>query len=128
MIPPKAARWIFIALGVVALVSLAMAVKSCSGAQRRAAEAQAGQVRAEGQVKAATDATGLTANAMEAAAESKDLGRESEDVIRKAPGADAPVDPALATAARRRLCLRPANVRKSSCVALLKDDPRPAPR
>lgn len=115
------------AIGLLALIAI-LGVKGCSASLRKAAEAQTGQVRAEGQVKAATDATGITANAMDEAAASVQLGRESRDVIQSAPGAKAPVDPALSAAARRRLCLRTVNRDKPSCIALLQADPAATPR
>ncbi|MDX3885974.1 MAG: hypothetical protein QHC65_16240 [Sphingomonas sp.] len=111
--------WIIVALCALAALALWIGPRSCAAAKREAAAAKVGQAVAEGQVKAATDATGITANAMEAAAASDKLGRETADVIRSSPGADAPVDPALNAAIQRRLCLRDAYRDTARCVALL---------
>ncbi|ARS29094.1 hypothetical protein [Sphingomonas sp. KC8] len=114
-------RRIWIIAGLVALLAVALWIgpRSCASAERSAAIAAAGQARAEGQTRAATDATAITATSMEAAAASDQLGRDTADVIRATPGAAAPIDPAVNAAALRRICLRAAYRDQPRCVALL---------
>ena len=73
-------------------------------APQRAATARAGQVLAEGRAAAGADAVEVTANRSATEGDIDAITRTNTDAIRKASGADAPVDPALAAAGRRGLC------------------------
>jgi len=80
-------------------------------AETRLATGQAGAALASGQ-----DAANSIGNRMDADAATDALTRENDYAIRTAPGADAPVDPALRDAALRGLCRRAAYRRDPKCL------------
>ena len=79
--------------------------------EARLAAGQAGAALASGQ-----DAANTIGNRMEADAATDTVTRENDHAIRTAPGAGAPVDPALRDAALRGLCRRAAYRRDAKCV------------
>lgn len=120
----RALNWpnVFIALAVVILVgSLGWGLWDLLQAPGRAKAAQAGQVIAEGQAASGREAVGVVSNRAATEAATDVITRTNADEIRKAPGADAPVDPALAAAGRRSLCKRKAYSHDPLC--LLHPDP-----
>ena len=80
-------------------------------AEARLATGQASAALASGQ-----DAANIIGNRMEADAATDTVTRENDHAIRTAPGADAPVDPALRDAALRGLCRRAAYRHDAKCV------------
>lgn len=81
---------------------------------------QAAETKVEGamsgaRAKAGTDAGRIVDDAHAAQTASEDLTRKNADEIRKAPGADAPIDPRLNDAGRRGLCNRPAYRGRPEC-------------
>ena len=80
-------------------------------AEMRLAAGQAGAALASGQ-----DAGNAIGNRMDADAATDTITRENDHAIRTAPGADAPVDPALRDAALAGLCRRAAYRRDPKCV------------
>ena len=85
--------------------------------ETRLATGQAGAALASGQ-----DAANSIGNRMDADAATDTVTRENDHAIRTAPGADAPVDPALRDAALRGLCRRAAYRHDPKC--LQHPDPR----
>jgi hypothetical protein len=75
------------------------------------AAGQAGAALASGQ-----DAANTIGNRMDADAATDTVTRENDHAIRTAPGADAPVDPALRDAGLRGLCRRAAYRLDPKCV------------
>jgi len=86
-------------------------------AEASLATGQAGAALASGQ-----DAANTIGNRMEADAATDTVTRENDHAIRTAPGADAPVDPALRDAALRGLCRRAAYRHDPKCLQHV--DPR----
>ena len=85
--------------------------------EARLATGQAGAALSSGR-----DAANTIGNRMEADAATDTITRENDHAIRTAPGADAPVDPALRDAALRGLCRRAAYRHDPKC--LQHADPR----
>jgi len=122
MIPDR--RLIIAGLAVLALVLLLAAfgwhewrVTRTAKAEARLATGQAGAALASGR-----DAANMIGNRMDADAATDTVTRENDHAIRTAPGADAPVDPALRDAALRGLCRRAAYRHDPKC--LQHADPR----
>ncbi|MEN2791538.1 hypothetical protein ABC974_18025 [Sphingomonas oligophenolica] len=86
-------------------------------AETRLAAGQAAAALASGR-----DAGNAIGNRMDADAETDTITRENDHAIRTAPGADAPVDPALRDAGLAGLCRRAAYRRDPKC--LQHADPR----
>ncbi|MFS0736914.1 hypothetical protein ABC347_07680 [Sphingomonas sp. 1P06PA] len=118
----RIARWIILAVLVVGIIFY---LRSCGAEKPRqeAAQAQADTARADGQVKAATDATGITADVLTNSAAIDQQTRESENAIRRAPGAEAILDVGVADAGRRAVCMRRAAARDPVCARLLNPGP-----
>jgi hypothetical protein len=93
--------------------------RACASMKRKLADQKVNTARAEGQVKAASDATVITADALTNAAATDDQTRSNEREIRAAPGADTPVAADTNSAGIRALCLRPTYRDKPRCVAML---------
>lgn len=122
MIPDR--RLIIAALIAVALfIGLALfgwhewSVSRNAKVETRLATGQAGAALASGQ-----DASNVVGNRMDADAAEDTTTRENDHAIRTAPGANAPVDPALRDAALRGLCRRAAYRDNPKC--LQHADPR----
>lgn len=109
------------ALGVGLVILLTMTAGG--RARQDAARSKAGLVIAQGSTKAATDATTVVIDQNAAENASADLTRRNDAEIRKAPGADAAVQPGVDLAGRRALCLRRAYIDQPACKQLL--DARP---
>lgn len=105
-------------MAAIFLLVCALGVAACDllNAPGRAKQAKAGQVIAEGQLAAGRDAVAITTAAGAREAQADNITRSNADEIRKAPGADAPIDPALAAAGRRGLCKRKAYRDRPECV------------
>lgn len=103
MIPREIRAAFYIGAMIVLLIFIVLALSWCSERQRGKREG-AGRVIAEGQTAAGRDAVGITAADAKADVATANINRENENDIRNAPGADTPVDPALAAAGRRGLC------------------------
>lgn len=84
-------------------------------ARVRANLAAAEAVQAQGQAAAGRDAVAIVtaASGRDSAADRQTL--ENRDAILAAPGAAAPVDPAVGAAGRRAICLRPSARRLADC-------------
>jgi hypothetical protein len=109
-------RWV-VGIGLALfLLAVIGGVRSCQMASTAKTEAklsanQAGAALASG--KDAVDTLGKTAAAE---ANTDTITEENERAIRQAPGADAPVDPAVHDAGLRSLCRRAAYRGKPECV------------
>jgi hypothetical protein len=79
--------------------------------ETRLATGQAGAAIASGQ-----DAANTVGNRMDTDAATDTITRENDNAIRNAPGASAPVDPALRDAALRGLCRRAAYRGDARCL------------
>lgn len=125
LIPGGRAAQIAVAAALAAIVALAVwFILTEPGRQRhKAAEAKAGALQAQGQAAAARDASAITASTLTASAAVDDQTRKNADAISAAPGASAPVDPRLADAGLRALCLRHAYAGHPRCHALLGPGP-----
>jgi hypothetical protein len=94
-----------IALGAALLVLwIALVARNAITAPQKAAAARAGQVLAQGRAAAGADAVEAVSNRSTAEAGIDAIKTGNDHAIRTAPGADAPVDPALAAAGLRGLC------------------------
>lgn len=101
------------------LLVLWLAMSAGGRARQDAARSKAGLVIAQGGTKAATDATSVVIDQNAAENASADLTRKNDAEIRKAPGADAAVQPGVDLAGRRALCLRNAYRDQPACKQLL---------
>ena len=122
MIPDR--RLIIAALAALALIILLVLfgwhewrVSRTAHTETRLAAGQAGAALASGQ-----DAANIIGNRMDADAGTDPVTRENANAIRNAPGASAPVDPALRDIALRGLCRRAAYRHDPKC--LQHADPR----
>lgn len=79
-------------------------------------EARLGRNQAEAALEAGRDAVETTSGQAKAERADDKLSEENEDAIQSAPGADAPVDPALRGAALRSLCKRRVYLNHPKCV------------
>ncbi|MDQ0462645.1 hypothetical protein QO010_000393 [Caulobacter ginsengisoli] len=87
-------------------------------ARARTNLAAAEAIQAQGQAAAGRDAVAIvTASAARDAATDRQT-QENRDAILAAPGASAPVDPAVGAAGRRAVCLRHASRRLPECQPL----------
>ncbi len=104
-------------IGAIILIGLIMiSFSQCSKARVAGAETRVATKQGE-----ATSANGSDAIATVGAAQRRDetistITEENDRAIKSAPGADAPVDPAVAAAGRRGLCRYAANRGKPECV------------
>lgn len=114
------------AAGLVLLMLLASAwwlATEPGRARARADEAQVQAVQAQSQAAAGRAAVAIvTASAARDAATDRQT-QENRDAILAAPGATAPVDPAVGAAGRRAVCLRQSARRLPQCQPL--QPPRP---
>ena len=90
----------------------------------KAAKAGVDSTFAQARTEAAQDATAITAGADQAAAADETTTRKNRDEILAQPGAQAPVDPHVADAGRRAICLRHAARCSDPCVRMLGPCPR----
>ena len=117
------AKAVGLAIAAAALILLALfgwhewQASRTASTEARLASGQAGAALASGQ-----DAANAIGNRMDADAATDTITRENDHAIRTAPGADAPVDPALRDTALRGLCRRAAYRHDPKCLQHL--DPR----
>lgn len=111
--------WVYLIIASVILIGGVLWVAWILGAPAREAAQRAQTTIAEGQAAAGRDAIGINEKARDAAEASKDLDRKNADEIRKAPGADQPLDPDLNRTGNLRVCHRAAYRCSSKCVQLL---------
>lgn len=115
-----------IAVAAVLLVAILLAwwfVTEPGRQHQRAAEARTDSAIASGQAAAAKDATGVVVSNQAAEAATDAITRSNRDEIMAASGAHAAVDPGVADAGRRALCLRGAYHASAACQRLLKPGP-----
>jgi hypothetical protein len=112
-------------LALVALLALLLVFgpRYCSSLKGAAAQGKVDSAEANGQVQAAKDATGITANTMSDAQAIDQQTRTNDENIQKSAGAGVAVAPGVDDAGRRALCLRRAYRDQPSCVALLNAHP-----
>lgn len=116
MIPPKLARIILIAFGVVVALSLLFAVRSCQQSRTAKTEAKLATGQADAAMKSGADAVQTVGNRMDADAATDTITRENNDAIRNAEGADAPVAAGVRDAGLASLCRRAAYRRDPKCL------------
>lgn len=117
------ARWIWIA-AATALIVLAVwwVISSLTSGQTAKTQARLGTNQTEAALASGTDAVQSVGRTVEYERRVDVITRETERVIREAPGADAPVDPDLDRIARERLCQRTTYIEHPDC---LLDAPTP---
>jgi hypothetical protein len=113
---------ILVALVVVALLAAVAVQRSCSGIRTATAKAKLATGQAGAAIASGHDAADTIGNRMTGDATSDTITRENDDAIRKAHGADAPVDSDATAAGLRSLCRRAAYRRDPQC--LQHADPR----
>lgn len=109
-------RWVLgigLALFLVAVIG---GVRSCQSAQTAKVEARLGKNQTGAALASGADAVETIGDQQGREAAADQLTRENADAIRNAPGADAPVDPALDAVARERLCRRAAYRVRPECL------------
>lgn len=107
---------ILVALLILALLAAIVAQRSCSAARSARAAAKLATSQAAAAIASGQDAANTIGNRMGDDAAGDAITRENDDAIRNAPGALAPVDPAVAAAGLRGLCRRAAYRRDPQCV------------
>lgn len=114
----------FIIFGLIA-AALLFSVRSCQArhAAQEAAQAKVDAGLASARSESAGDAVGTVSGAADRESAIDATSRENDHAIRSAPGASAPVDPAVAAAGRRALCLRHAYRDSEQCKRLLNAGP-----
>ena len=113
--------WIAVALGLTVLVAWWLVATLTSGSTART-QARLGKNQTEAALASGTDAVQSVGRTVEYERRVDVITRETERVIREAPGADAPIDPDLQRLAIERLCLRTAYREHPDC---LLDAPTP---
>ena len=108
---------------VALAVGLAMALilwgyNSFVGGKTAKVEAKLGKEQTDAALQSGADAVDTVAGVNASDADTDAITRSNDRDIRTAPGADAPVDPAVAAAGRRSLCKRAANRDKPECLQL----------
>jgi hypothetical protein len=107
--------------GTLLLLGIAMAAiwwgySTFVGGKTAKVEAKLGKEQADAALQSGADAVGTVAGVNASDADTDSITRSNDRDIRTAPGANAPVDPAVAAAGRRSLCKRAANRNKPECV------------
>lgn len=111
------ARWIWL-LGVILLIVLAVwwVISSLTSGQTAKTQARLSTNQTEAALASGNDAVQSVGRTVEYERRVDVITRETERVIREAPGAGAPVDPTLDRIARERLCQRAAYLEHPDCV------------
>lgn len=111
------ARWIWVTTALV-LITLAVwwVVAALTDSSTAKTEARLNQNQTEAALANGTDAVQSVGRTTEYERRVDIITRETERVIREAPGADAPIDPDLQRLAIERLCLRTAYREHPECV------------
>ncbi len=112
---PFGRRVVMIGLALFCLAVIG-GVQSCRMAQTAKTETRLSKGQTGAALESGADAVGTVGDVGARAAETDRLTQENADAIRSAPGADAPVDPALDRVARERLCRRAAYRGRPECV------------
>lgn len=102
---PLAIR-LLVGLAVAALFALILLVQSCNATKTAKTKARLSENQTEAAIASGTDAVetlGQQGNREDAV---DTITRDNDNAIRKAPGADAPVNSDLDSLARERLCRR----------------------
>ena len=102
---------LFLALGLTGLT-----VRSCTKARQAAAETRVERAGADALANSAADAVGAVGGLQTRDLSGDQTTRENDDAIRSAPGAGAPVDPAVRGAGIDSLCKRAAYRDDRRCV------------
>lgn len=109
-------RWV-VGIGLALfLVVVIGGVRSCQIAQTAKTEAKLGANQTGAALASGADAVDTLGKTAAAEDATDTISRENDNAIRNAPGADAPVGPALDAAARRGLCRYAANLGKPECL------------
>ena len=98
------------------LIAGFLILQSCQTARTAKTEAKLGANQTEAALASGADAVDAVGDVGARAAASDRMTKENSDAIRSAPGADQPVDPALDTIARQRLCQRAAYRGSEQCL------------
>ena len=111
------ARWVWM-IGAIAALALLMwwAIASLMGSKTAKTEARLSTNQAEASLESGVDAVESVGQTIQYERHVDIITRETERVIREAPGADAPVNPDLDRIARERLCQRTAYLEHPDCV------------
>ncbi len=111
------ARWIWLA-GCLLVTALAIwwIVASLTSGKTAKVEARLSKGQAEAALNSGTDAVETVGQTIQYERQVDIITRETERVIREAPGADTPVNPDLDRIARERLCQRAAYLEHPDCV------------
>lgn len=111
--------WVILSAAVAALV-VTVALFWLQGHNHNAATvAKAGGIIAQGQAAAGRDAVGVVVGNADTQAATDQTTKENRDAILNAPGAQAPVDPAVGDAGRRAVCMRQSARDLPACKRLL---------
>lgn len=112
--------------GGSAIVAVALAcwlITTPARQHQAAAEAHADVVITGAQQKAASDAVAVVVGSAARETAIDQTTRDNRDAILSAPGAAAPVDPAVGDAGRRSICLRQSAAGDPACQRLLHTRP-----
>ena len=104
-----------IAIGC-AVIAILLLLSQCEDSRRAAREADLNRGQGQAATESGRDAVGTVGAVAGRQAETDRTTRENENEIRNAPGADAPVDPAVGRAGRDSLCRRAAYRGSAECV------------
>lgn len=111
------ARWIWIALAsALAVLAVWWLVSSLTSEQTAKTQARLSTNQTQAALASGTDAVATVSRTIEHERRVDIITRETERVIREAPGADAPVDPDLHRLAVDRLCHRAAYLEHPECL------------
>jgi hypothetical protein len=97
---------VIVVLAVLLLAAGFVSLKSCQSAQVAKTEGRLGRNQSTAALESGADAVGTVSNQIGREAAIDQMTKENFDAIRSAPGADAPVPPAVDAVARERLCRR----------------------
>ena len=111
------ARPILLAVTAGLLIILGyVLISQLTSGNRAKVEAKLSRNQGTAAVESGRDAVNTVGEQQAAAEQVHEIGKENADAIRKAPGADASVDPASRIAILRSLCRRSVNRERSECV------------
>lgn len=109
-------RWALGGAILAAILAGFLLVQAWRGQATAKTEARLSRNQAEASIASGTDAVETVGTTHRAEVAIDVITRENQRVILQAPGADAPVDPALDGVARRSLCRRAAYREHPDCV------------
>lgn len=105
--------WILI---VALLLAILFGVRQCQNARNLGTESRVSRSQTGAALDSGADAVGAAGAVSGRNSQTDQITMENADAIRTAPGADAPVDPALDRVARDGLCRRAAYRSDPKCV------------